>query len=46
MTVLREAEVVAVAETVARRGAVEHRYALKGRRAKAALALLDLLADA
>jgi DNA-binding transcriptional ArsR family regulator len=46
MTVLREAGVIAVAETVARRGAVEHRYALTGRRAKAALALLDLLADA
>jgi DNA-binding transcriptional ArsR family regulator len=43
MTALADAQVVAVAATFARRGAMEHRYALKGRRAKVALAVLDLL---
>jgi DNA-binding transcriptional ArsR family regulator len=46
VTVLREAGVIAVADTIARRGAMEHRYALKGRRAKTALAVLDLLGEA
>jgi DNA-binding transcriptional ArsR family regulator len=46
MSALREAGVVAVADTIARRGAMEHRYALKGRRAKAALAVLELLGEA
>ncbi len=43
MRVLFDADVVAIVGTVPRRGAVEHRYALKGRRAKTALAMLDLL---
>jgi DNA-binding transcriptional ArsR family regulator len=43
MRVLLDAEVIAIAGTTQRRGAVEHRYALKGRRAKVALAVLDLL---
>jgi DNA-binding transcriptional ArsR family regulator len=46
MSVLREAGVIAVTDTIARRGAMEHRYALKGRRAKAALAVLELLGEA
>ena len=43
---LLDADVVAITETVPRRGAVEHFYALKGKRAKLALSMLDLLATA
>jgi DNA-binding transcriptional ArsR family regulator len=43
MRVLLDTQVIAVAGTVPRRGAVEHRYALKGRHTKMALAMLDLL---
>ena len=41
---LLAAEVVAVVETVPRRGAMEHFYSLSGRRAGAALKVLELLA--
>jgi len=41
---LLEAEVITTAELVPRRGAVEHFYSLNGRRAKAALGLLDRMA--
>jgi DNA-binding transcriptional ArsR family regulator len=43
MRVLFDAQIIVVAGTVPRRGAVEHRYTLTGRRAKTALAMLDLL---
>lgn len=40
---LEQAEVITQVGQFARRGALEHRYALKGRRAKTAIAILDLL---
>jgi DNA-binding transcriptional ArsR family regulator len=43
---LARAEVIVVSERISRRGAVEHRYALTGRRAPVVLALMDLLAAA
>jgi DNA-binding transcriptional ArsR family regulator len=43
---LAKAGVIAQTGAVARRGAMEHRYSLSGRRAKLALAVLDLLSDA
>jgi DNA-binding transcriptional ArsR family regulator len=43
--VLFEAQLIAAAGTVQRRGAMEHRYALSSRRAKTAVAVLDLLAS-
>jgi DNA-binding transcriptional ArsR family regulator len=46
MRVLFDAEIIVVAGTIPRRGAMEHRYSLKGRRAKTALAVLDLLGGA
>ena len=44
--VLAKAEVISQTGSVARRGAMEHRYSLSGRRAEATLAVLDLLTDA
>ncbi len=46
VTVLFEADVITQVSTRPRRGAVEHRYALKGRYAKSAIAVLDLLSEA
>ncbi len=43
---LLSAEIIVTAELVPRRGAMEHFYSLKGKRAKAALGTLDLLAGA
>jgi DNA-binding transcriptional ArsR family regulator len=43
---LHEAEIVEVASKVPRRGALEHRYALSGPHAGAAMAVVDLLAGA
>lgn len=43
---LLEADVIVPTDGVARRGALEHRYALSGRGAEVALAVLDLLATA
>jgi DNA-binding transcriptional ArsR family regulator len=40
---LKAAGVVQVSDSVPRRGAVEHRYSLRGRRSAVALAALDLL---
>jgi DNA-binding transcriptional ArsR family regulator len=45
-SVLAKAEVIAQTASVARRGAMEHRYSLTGRRSEAALAVLDLLGQA
>jgi DNA-binding transcriptional ArsR family regulator len=45
-TVLAKADVIAQTGSVARRGAMEHRYSLAGRRAEVVLAVLDLLAEA
>jgi DNA-binding transcriptional ArsR family regulator len=45
-SVLRKAKVIAHTGSVAKRGATEHRYSLSGRRAKVALAILDLLGEA
>jgi DNA-binding transcriptional ArsR family regulator len=44
--VLAKAKVIAQTAGVARRGAMEHRYSLRGRRAEVALAVLDLLGEA
>jgi DNA-binding transcriptional ArsR family regulator len=44
--VLAKAGVITQTGAVARRGAMEHRYSLSGRRAKVALAVLDLLGEA
>ena len=46
MNALLDAGVIAQVSTTQRRGALEHRYALRGRRGETALALLDLLSDA
>jgi len=46
MRVLADAGVISPSGMVQRRGAMEHRYALDGARAKAALGVLDLLAGA
>jgi DNA-binding transcriptional ArsR family regulator len=43
--VLLEAGILAIAEEVPRRGAVEHRYDLGGPNAAAALRVLDVLAE-
>jgi DNA-binding transcriptional ArsR family regulator len=43
---LADAQVIKVKEKVARRGAMESRYSLNGRRAKTALRVIDLLATA
>jgi DNA-binding transcriptional ArsR family regulator len=43
---LFEAEVLEVSSMVPRRGAMEHRYSLTGRRAGVALAVMELLAGA
>jgi DNA-binding transcriptional ArsR family regulator len=45
-SVLVKAKVIAQTGSVARRGAMEHRYSLSGRRAKVTLAVLDLLGEA
>lgn len=45
-SVLAKAEVISQTGSVAKRGAMEHRYSLSGRRAEATLAVLDLLTDA
>jgi DNA-binding transcriptional ArsR family regulator len=41
---LYEADILEIASKVARRGAMEHRYALTGARAGVAMAVMDLLA--
>jgi DNA-binding transcriptional ArsR family regulator len=46
MSALLDAGVIAQVSMTPRRGAMEHRYALKGQRAKTALAVLDLLEEA
>jgi DNA-binding transcriptional ArsR family regulator len=46
MSALLDAGVIAQVSMTPRRGAMEHRYALKGRRAETALAVLDLLGEA
>jgi DNA-binding transcriptional ArsR family regulator len=45
-TVLSKADVVTQTGAVPRRGAMEHRYSLNGRKAKAVIAVLDLLGAA
>jgi DNA-binding transcriptional ArsR family regulator len=44
--VLAKAKVIAQTAAVAKRGAMEHRYSLSGRKAEVALAVLDLLSTA
>jgi DNA-binding transcriptional ArsR family regulator len=44
--VLAKAGVIVQTDAVARRGAMEHRYSMSGRKAKVTLAVLDLLSEA